>query len=46
MAKTIFSGKHNSPFWEKIFETGNTIDNVQVLAKPINFVEMIKNRSQ
>ena len=42
MSKTIFSGKSNYDFWKNIFETGKTKDNVAVMAKPINFVEMIK----
>lgn len=42
MASTIFSGKNNYDYWKTVFETAKTSDNVQVLAKPLNFVEMIK----
>lgn len=42
MAGTIFSGKKNYDYWKQIFEHGKTLDNVPVLAKPINYVEMIK----
>ncbi|HHT22378.1 MAG TPA: HNH endonuclease [Bacteroidales bacterium] len=42
MASTIFSGKNNYDYWKTIFETSKTSDNVQVIAKPLNFVEMIK----
>ena len=42
MANTIFSGKNPYDYWKTIFETGKSVDNVPVLAKPINFVEMIK----
>lgn len=42
MASNIFSGKNNYEYWKVIFETGKTSDNVQVIAKPLNFVEMIK----
>lgn len=42
MASTIFSGKNNYDYWKVVFETGKTSDNVQVLAKPLNYVEMIK----
>lgn len=42
MANTIFSGKKNYDHWKVIFETGKSPDNVLVLTKPINFIEMIK----
>ncbi len=42
LASTIFSGKSNYDFWKHIFDTGNTAENVPVLAQPINYMEMIK----
>ena len=42
LASTIFSGKSNYNFWKTIFDTGKTTENVQVLAQPINYMEMIK----
>lgn len=42
LASTIFSGKSNYDFWKHIFDTGNTTENVPVLAEPINYMEMIK----
>lgn len=42
MASTIFSGKNNYEFWKVTFETGKTPDKVIVLAKPLNYIEMIK----
>jgi hypothetical protein len=42
MAGTIFSGKKNYDYWRHIFEQGKTPDNVPVLAKPLNYIEMIK----
>lgn len=42
MSSTIFSGKNNYEFWKIAFETGQTPDSVPVLAKPLNYVEMIK----
>jgi hypothetical protein len=42
MASTIFSGKNNYVFWKVTFETGKTPDGVIVLAKPLNYIEMIK----
>ncbi len=42
LASTIFSGKSNYDFWKQIFTTGNTAENVPVLAQPINYMEMMK----
>ena len=42
MASTVFSGKKNYDYWREIFETGRSPDGVNVLAKPLNFIEMIK----
>lgn len=41
MSSTIFAGKNNYDYWNYIFENAKTPDGVQVLAKPLNFVEMI-----
>jgi len=43
MAATIFSHKNNYDYWAKIFETTKSPEGVQVLAKPLNYIEMIKN---
>jgi hypothetical protein len=42
MASTIFSGKNNYDYWDCIFKTGKTSDGAEVLLKPINHIEMIK----
>lgn len=42
MASTVFAGKNNYDYWKTIFQTGKSPDGVQVLLKPLNFVEMIK----
>lgn len=42
MASTVFSGKKNYDYWKVIFETGRSVDGATVLAKPLNFIEMIK----
>ena len=42
MASTHFSGKKNYDFWKTVFETGKTSEGVQVLAKPLNYMELIK----
>lgn len=44
MANTIFSGKNNYDYWKLIFETSKSSDGALVLAKPINFMEMINYR--
>ncbi len=41
-ASTAFAGKKNYDYWKSIFTSGSTPDGVQVLAKPLNYVEMIK----
>ena len=42
MAKNIFSGKQKNDYWKCIFEKGKNPDGVEVLAKPLNWVDMIK----
>lgn len=39
---TVFGGKQNYDFWQSIFETGKSPQNVQVLSEPLNLMEMIK----
>ena len=42
MASTFFAGKNTYDYWKSIFQTGKSVDGAQVLAKPLNFIEMIK----
>lgn len=42
MAATIFAGKQNYDFWETVFQMGKSPDGAQVLAKSLNFIDMIK----
>jgi len=42
MANTIFSGKNNYDYWDRIFETGKTPDGADVLIRPLNIIDMIK----
>ena len=42
MASTHFSGKNNYDFWKTVFETGKTPNGAQVLAEPLNYMELIK----
>ena len=41
MSSGVFSGKKNYDYWQAIFASGTTPDGVQVLAKPLNYVDMI-----
>ena len=41
MAGTVFSGKRNADYWDKVFKTGNDPTGVPVLANPINFMTML-----
>jgi len=42
MSNTIFAGKNTYDYWETIFKSSKSPDGAQVLAKPLNFMEMIK----
>lgn len=42
LSETGFGGKQNNSFWQTVFETGCSPQGGQVLAKPLNLVEMIK----
>ncbi len=42
MAATIFGGKQNYEYWKSIFKTASTPDGKQVLANPLNTIEMIR----
>jgi hypothetical protein len=42
LSETVFGGKQNNGFWKTVFETGQTPQGMQVLAKPLNLMDMIK----
>lgn len=42
LSATVFGGKYNNSFWKTVFETGRTPQGMEVLATPINIIEMIK----
>lgn len=42
MASTIFAGKNTYDYWHSIFEKGENPDGANVLAKPLNYIELIK----
>lgn len=42
LSKSVFGGKQSSSFWQTIFETGKSPTGQQVLAKPINIMELIR----
>lgn len=42
LSLSVFGGKQNYEYWQKIFETGKSPQNQQVLPAPLNLMEMIK----
>ncbi len=42
MSTTVFGGKQVYDYWKDVFKEGKTRDGTIVLAKPINYVEMVK----
>lgn len=42
LSATMFGGKQNYSTWKTIFETGRTPQGMEVLARPLNLIEMIK----
>lgn len=42
LSETVFGGKANNSFWETVFASGRSPQGVQVMAKGLNLVEMIK----
>ncbi len=42
LSSTVFGGKQNSSFWKTVFETGRTPQGMEILAAPLNLIEMIK----
>lgn len=42
LSSTIFGGKQNYEFWQNVFETSKTPQGFQVLAKPLDLMDMIK----
>ena len=43
LSLTVFGGKQNYDFWQAVFETGKSPQAVQVLAEPLDLMEMIKD---
>ncbi len=43
LSQTVFGGKQNYEYWRIIFETGKTPANQQVLAKPVNYLDLIRS---
>ncbi len=42
LSTTVFGGKQNYEYWQTIFETGKNAQGYQVLVKPLDLMEMIK----
>jgi len=38
----VCKGKNNYEYWKVVFESAKNIDGVIVLAKPLNFIDMIQ----
>jgi hypothetical protein len=45
LSNTVFGPKQNADFWEKVFETGRSSSNIQILAAPLNMNEMILGKT-
>ena len=43
LSTTVFGAKQNLDFWRTIFKTGKAPSGVQVLAKPLDLMEMIRD---
>lgn len=44
LANVVFGSKQNLDYWQKVFETGVTPNNVRVLAQPLDLNQMIQER--
>lgn len=42
LSDSVFGGKQNNSHWKAIFETGRTPQGMQILAQPINLIEMLR----
>lgn len=42
LSTTVFGAKQNRDFWAEVFRTGKTSSGVQVLAQPLNVIEMMQ----
>lgn len=40
LSATVFGGKQNNEYWQTIFSTGKSPQGIQVLAEPINLMQM------
>jgi hypothetical protein len=45
LATTVFGPKQNADYWEKVFQTGKSPSNIQILAAPLDLNEMIVPKS-
>lgn len=43
LSLSVFGGKQNYEYWQTIFESGKSPQGQQVLAAPLNLIEMIKS---
>lgn len=45
LSTTVFGAKQNRDYWAQVFRTGKTPQGVQVLAKPLDVIEMMQESS-
>ncbi len=44
LANTVFGPKQNADYWEKVFQTGKSPSNIQILAAGLDLNEMIATK--
>jgi hypothetical protein len=42
LGTTVFGPKQNLDYWEKVFETGKSPSDIQILAQPLNLKQMVQ----
>lgn len=42
LSLSVFGGKRNTDYWQRVFETGSGPDGVEVMSSGINYMDMIK----
>ena len=45
LGTTVFGPKQNADYWEKVFDTGKSPSNIQILAAPLDLQEMIASKA-
>jgi hypothetical protein len=45
LSNTVFGPKQNADYWDKVFQTGKSPSNIQILAAPLDINEMIQPKA-